>query len=131
MYECPTIRSLSYLLYVFITVSLDSAPSLVEIPPGDEEVFDWQSTTLATTTVVKLRKGKGEIPLIVFPGRFSLFERDPTSLFSGIGGHALHFKTFPETFHTAVSAIQITEETPQTCSKDQASFFYKKIKVSQ
>ncbi|KAJ7600479.1 NRPS-like enzyme [Mycena floridula] len=89
VYRFPSIHALSDLLHVTISVDSPASSSPAETQDDDdekEEVFDWSDASLASTTVVKLRKGKGEIPLIALPGG---------------GGFILHFKTFPETFRTA------------------------------
>ncbi|KAJ7596508.1 NRPS-like enzyme [Mycena floridula] len=113
VYECSSVATMSAFLYGFTSSNQEETQSQLDIEL-EQSQFDWDSPTLSSSTIVKLRKGNGETPLIVLPGA---------------GGSAIDLKNFPETFRTAVWAIQITDETPQTSLQDQASFIYKRIKL--
>lgn len=82
---------------------------------GDDEIFDWGALS-TTSTIVKLRVGKGEPPLIVI---------------HGVAGSVIHFKPFQEKFRSALWAIQVTPDTPLTSFREQAAFYYQKIKARQ
>lgn len=82
---------------------------------GDDEIFDWGALS-TTSTIVKLRVGKGEPPLIVI---------------HGVAGSVIHFRPFQEKFSSALWAIQVTPDTPLASFQEQAAFYYQKIKVRQ
>ncbi|KAK0190081.1 NRPS-like enzyme [Armillaria mellea] len=67
-------------------------------------------------TIVKLRTGKGEPPLIVLHGG---------------GGLAFDFRSYPEKFRTAVWALQVTPDAPLTTLKDLVTFYRCRIKEKQ
>ncbi len=62
-------------------------------------------------TIVKLRKGKGEPPLIVFHGQFPLSALVDSSLKSLQEARlAFDFRSCPEKFPTAVWTVQVTPD---------------------
>ncbi|KAK0492011.1 NRPS-like enzyme [Armillaria luteobubalina] len=67
-------------------------------------------------TIVKLRKGKGEPPLIVFHGG---------------AGLAFDFRSYPERFRTAVWTVQVTPDTPLTTLEELVAFYRRRIKDEQ
>jgi hypothetical protein len=70
VFDFPTISMLSAFVYGVLLVS--SGTVYQEAGNGhdvDDEIFDWQSLS-PVSTIVKLRKGKGEPPLIVLHGIF-------------------------------------------------------------
>lgn len=67
-------------------------------------------------TIVKLRDGSGEPPLIVLHG----------------GGGTIHaFGPLAKKFRSALWAIQVTPETPMDTLMDQVNFYYHRIKEKQ
>lgn len=67
-------------------------------------------------TIVKLREGQGEPPLIIIPGA---------------GGLAFEYLCYADKFWTAVWTLQVTPETPLNTLEDMATFYFQKIKVER
>ncbi|KAG7441935.1 acetyl-CoA synthetase-like protein [Guyanagaster necrorhizus] len=81
-----------------------------------EPVVSFTKLPESGETVVKLRKGKGEPPLIVFHGG---------------AGLAFDFRSYPEKFRTAVWTVQVTPDAPMTSLEDLVAFYRRKIKEEQ
>ncbi len=109
----------------------------VEYPEEDpddenEPVVEFMKFPEPGETIVKLRKGKGEPPLIVLHGPCPSFvQRYLTRMFVGGGGLAFDFRSYPEKFHTAVWAIQVTPDAPLTTLNDLVTFYRRRIKEKQ
>ncbi|KDQ22829.1 hypothetical protein PLEOSDRAFT_1087338 [Pleurotus ostreatus PC15] len=74
------------------------------------------SAAKSSQTIVKLRDGSGELPLIVLHG----------------GGGTIHaFGPLKNKFRSALWAIQVTPETPMVTLVGQVSFYYHRIKEEQ
>ncbi|KAK0449007.1 NRPS-like enzyme [Desarmillaria tabescens] len=82
----------------------------------NEPVVEFMKFPEPGETVVKLRKGKGEPPLIVLHGG---------------GGLAFDFRSYPEKFRTAVWALQVTPDAPMTSLEDLVTFYRRRIKEKQ
>ncbi|KAK0200640.1 NRPS-like enzyme [Desarmillaria ectypa] len=67
-------------------------------------------------TVVKLREGSGESPLIMI---------------HGAGGSFFEYASYAQKFRTAVWTLQITPDTPLGSLDEMAAFYFHKIKVEQ
>ncbi|KAJ7600428.1 hypothetical protein C8J56DRAFT_1073495 [Mycena floridula] len=74
VYKFPNIHALSDLLHVTIVDSAVSNSPAETQDDNDKEIFDRSEPSLATMTVIKLRKGKGETPHIALPGVPSLLD---------------------------------------------------------
>jgi hypothetical protein len=67
-YDFPTITSLSAFVYGVLLVAGTSGNMGADQDDEEDEIFDWGSIS-PTSTIVKLRSGKGEPPLIVVHGK--------------------------------------------------------------
>ncbi|TFK42646.1 hypothetical protein BDQ12DRAFT_719499 [Crucibulum laeve] len=112
VYKFPTIGTLSAFVYGTAINSRHDIPS--EVTQGDGEI-----RTLAfqgVQTIVKLREGSGEPPLIVL---------------HGAGGGIFELNALKQKFSTAVWGVQVTPETPVTSVSEQTAFYFCKIKEEQ
>ncbi|KAK0454193.1 NRPS-like enzyme [Desarmillaria tabescens] len=67
-------------------------------------------------TIVKLRDGKGESPLIMI---------------HGAGGFIFEYASYAEKFRTSVWSLQITPDTPLGSLHEMAAFYFHQIKARQ
>jgi hypothetical protein len=69
VFDFPTISTLSTFVYDVLLVSGDTVDPEADNnhEDDDDEIFDWQSVS-PNSTIVKLRNGKGEPPLIALHG---------------------------------------------------------------
>ncbi|PBK62268.1 NRPS-like enzyme [Armillaria solidipes] len=119
VFDSPSIAALSNLIYGFmlgaqaavqdISNEHISVPSAIE--PRHEQSFPERSQSM-----LKLRDGNGEPPLIIIPGA---------------DGSSFEYATYADTFRTAVWTLAITPDTPLTSLRDMASFYFSKIKAER
>lgn len=119
VFNNPTISLLSAFVQEFVLAT--QANGKAEYPDedsddDDEPVVNFMKFPEPGETIVKLRKGKGEPPLIVLHGG---------------GGLAFDFRSYPEKFRTAVWALQVTPDAPMTTLKDLVTFYRRRIKEKQ
>ncbi|KAK0201251.1 NRPS-like enzyme [Desarmillaria ectypa] len=119
VFNNPSISLLSAFIHSATTTS--HANGTTETPEDDDD--DESEPVIAFTklpepgeTIVKLRKGKGEPPLIVFHGG---------------AGLAFDFRSYPEQFRTAVWTVQVTPDAPMTSLENLVAFYRRKIKEEQ
>ncbi|TFK34940.1 hypothetical protein BDQ12DRAFT_760754, partial [Crucibulum laeve] len=123
-YHFPTIAQLSGFIYGMILAGgMEmpdmSVPTPLESPStglgvAQDPIFNLLEQS--KDTVVKIKTGSGEPPLIV--------------LHAGIGGRITALAPL-QNFTTAVWAIQMTEQTPKASLNEIADFYYMKIKEQQ
>ncbi|KAF8997175.1 hypothetical protein BDQ17DRAFT_1411496 [Cyathus striatus] len=122
VYMFPSVDALS--AYIYGLLSFKSASQSLSANGNDvSQNEDPEDAMLPLVraykgpTVVKLRKGPtGEPPLIIL---------------HGAAGSISDFMSMSETYHSALWAIQVTEETPLTSIQALAEFYYGKIKGEQ
>ncbi|KAK0470423.1 NRPS-like enzyme [Desarmillaria tabescens] len=119
VFDSPSVATLSTFIYGFVlgaqatsaatqdaSIERQSVSSSIEL--RHEQSFSDQSQS-----VVRLRDGNGEPPLIIIPGAdVSFFE----------------YATYVDTFRTAVWTLAITPDTPLTSLRDMATFYFFRIK---
>ncbi|KAK0219250.1 NRPS-like enzyme [Armillaria fumosa] len=118
VFDLPTIAALGAFVHGII-LGAKTVAEKADISPERERVypeFNDQEIPNKGQTVIKLREGTGEIPLI---------------LIHGAGGFIFEFASYAEKFRTAVWALQVTPETPLRSLDEMASFYFHKIKVEQ
>ncbi|KAK0212031.1 NRPS-like enzyme [Armillaria fumosa] len=81
-----------------------------------EELFPEIGPNTLGQTIVKLREGQGEPPLIMIPGA---------------GGLAFEYLCYADKFWTAVWTLQVTSETPLNSLEEMAAFYFRKIKAER
>lgn len=69
MFDFPTISKLTAFVYGVLLVSESAFKGEALSGDDDDEIFDWQSLD-TTSTIVKLRTGRGEPPLIILHGMY-------------------------------------------------------------
>ncbi|KAF8989318.1 hypothetical protein BDQ17DRAFT_1288574 [Cyathus striatus] len=122
VYMFPSVDALS--AYIYGLLSFKSASQLLSANDSDvSQNEDPEDAMLPLVraykgpTVVKVRKGSsGEVPLIIL---------------HGAAGSISDFMSMSETYHSALWAIQVTEEAPLTSIQALAEFYYSKIKGEQ
>jgi hypothetical protein len=73
VFDFPTISTLSTFVYDVLLVSGDTVDQEADDKHNDnKEIFNWHSVS-PNSTIVKLRNGKGEPPLIVLHGTFASY----------------------------------------------------------
>ncbi|KAK0492930.1 NRPS-like enzyme [Armillaria luteobubalina] len=118
VFDLPTITALGAFVHG-IVLSAKTISENADISQEHERVypeFNDKEIPNKGQTVIKLREGTGEIPLI---------------LIHGGGGFAFEFASYSEKFRTAVWALQVTPETPLHSLDEMAAFYFQKIKVEQ
>ncbi|PBK87975.1 NRPS-like enzyme [Armillaria gallica] len=114
VFNNPSISLLSAFVYDTVISSPSNGTTETEDEDdGSEPVIPFNRLPQPGETIVKLRKGKGEPPLIIFHGG---------------AGLAFDFRSYPEKFRTAVWTIQVTPDAPMTSVEDLVAFYRRKIK---
>ncbi|KAK0231808.1 NRPS-like enzyme [Armillaria nabsnona] len=114
VFNNPSISFLSAFIHDTVISSLSNGTTETEDEDdGSEHVIAFNRLPQPGETIVKLRKGKGEPPLIIFHGG---------------AGLAFDFRSYPEKFRTAVWTIQVTPDAPMTSLEDLVAFYRRKIK---
>ncbi|KAK0465824.1 NRPS-like enzyme [Armillaria novae-zelandiae] len=117
VFNNPSISLLGVFVHDTVMSSHSNGTTVTEDEDDESEpVIAFTKLPEPGETIVKLRKGKGEPPLIVFHGG---------------AGLAFDFRSYPETFRTAVWAVQVTPDTPMTSLEDLVTFYLRKIKAEQ
>ncbi|KAG7444602.1 NRPS-like enzyme [Guyanagaster necrorhizus] len=120
VFDSPSVAELSTFIYGFVldtqatTTPQDTSNGLSTVPsdkPRHEQSFTDQSQS-----VMKLRDGNGESPLIIIPGA---------------DGSFFEYVTYADTFRTAVWTLAFTPDTPLTSLHDMAFFYFSKIKADR
>ncbi|SJK99273.1 uncharacterized protein ARMOST_02564 [Armillaria ostoyae] len=119
VFDSPSIAALSNLIYGFMlgaqAAVQDTSNERKSVPPGIVPRHE-QSSPEQSQSVLKLRDGNGEPPLIIIPGA---------------DGSSFEYATYADTFRTAVWTLAITPDTPLTSLRDMASFYFSKIKAER
>ncbi|KAK0184736.1 NRPS-like enzyme [Armillaria mellea] len=118
VFDLPTIAALGAFVHGII-LGTNTVREKADISQERERVYpDFNDEPIPNQgqTVVKLREGTGETPLI---------------LIHGAGGFVFEFASYAEKFRTAVWALQVTPETPLGSLDEMAAFYFHKIKVEQ
>ncbi|KAK0199436.1 NRPS-like enzyme [Desarmillaria ectypa] len=122
VFDSPSVAALSTFIYDFVlgaqatsTAIQDTRNEHKAVPSGVEPQRE-QSFSDQSQSIVKLRDGKGEPPLIIIPGA---------------DGSFFEYATYTSTFRTAVWTLAITPDTPLTSLRDIASFYFSKIKAER
>ncbi|PBK81586.1 NRPS-like enzyme [Armillaria gallica] len=118
VFDLPTIASLGAFVHGII-LGANTVRERANISREPERVypeFNDEAIPNQGQTVVKIREGTGEVPLI---------------LIHGAGGFVFEFAPYAEKFRTAVWALQVTPETPFGSLDEMAAFYFHKIKVEQ
>ncbi|KAF5351531.1 hypothetical protein D9758_007233 [Tetrapyrgos nigripes] len=79
-------------------------------PEGD---YQWPKMGQPGETILQVRKGKGEPPLMIIPGA---------------GGRADGMIHFQQKFRSALWLFQITPDLPRKSLREHAEFYYRKVK---
>ncbi|PBK64722.1 acetyl-CoA synthetase-like protein [Armillaria solidipes] len=117
VFNNPSISLLSAFVHDTVISSQSNGTTETEDEDdGSEPVIAFTKLPEPGETIVKLRKGKGEPPLIVFHGG---------------AGLAFDFRSYPEKFRTAVWAVQVTPDAPMTSLENLVAFYRRKIKEEQ
>ncbi|KAK0442587.1 NRPS-like enzyme [Armillaria borealis] len=119
VFDSSSIAALSNLIYGFMLgaqaavqdISNERKSVPLGIEPRHEQSFPEQSQS-----VLKLRDGNGEPPLIIVPGA---------------DGSSFEYATYADTFRTAVWTLAVTPDTPLTSLRDMASFYFSNIKAER
>lgn len=118
VFDLPTISALGAFVHGII-LGANTVREQANISQEHERVypeFNDEAIPNQGQTVVKLREGTGEIPLI---------------LIHGAGGFVFEFASYAEKFRTAVWALQVTPDTPFRSLDEMAAFYFHKVKVEQ
>nr|AEM76784.1 NRPS-like enzyme [Armillaria mellea] len=119
VFDSPSIAALGNLIYGFVlgvqaaVQDISSGPKSV---PSATELRHEQSLTDQCQSVLRLRDGNGEPPLIIIPGA---------------DGSSFEYMTYADTFRTAIWTLAITPDTPLTSLRDMASFYFSKIEAER
>ncbi|KAF8989698.1 hypothetical protein BDQ17DRAFT_1288470, partial [Cyathus striatus] len=118
VYMFPSVDALSAYIYGFLTFAFETQPQSTKYTASvKEDVNEVKIRAHKEPTVVKLQGGNpGETPLIIF---------------HGAGGTIASLRPMSEKYHSALWAIQHTEEAPLTSIEALAEFYYGKIKEEQ
>ncbi|KAK0485452.1 NRPS-like enzyme [Armillaria luteobubalina] len=109
VFDLPSITAMSAFIHG-VVVGARAAPGADSATEADEEALP--KIDLGQS-LVKLREGSGEPPLIMLPGA---------------GGLYIEYAFFADKFRTAVWTMIITPDTPLTSLREMAAFYFAKIK---
>ncbi|KAK0207554.1 NRPS-like enzyme [Armillaria fumosa] len=119
VFDSPSIAALGNLIYGFMLGAQSAVQGVSngrKSLPAATEPRREQSLTDQDRSVLKLRDGNGEPPLIIIPGA---------------DGSSFEYMTYADTFRTAIWTLAITPDTPLTSLRDMASFYFSKIKAER
>lgn len=113
VFDLPSITAMSAFIHG-VVVGARAAPGAGSATEADTEAFpEIDSVPDLGQSLVKLREGSGEPPLIML---------------HGAGGLYFEYVFFAEKFRTAVWTMTVTPDTPLTSLREMAAFYFTKIK---
>lgn len=116
VFDSPSIAALGNLIYGFM---LGAQPAVQGVSNGRKSLpsaTEPRREQSQGRSVLKLRDGNGESPLIIIPGA---------------DGSSFEYMTYADTFRTAIWTLAITPDTPLISLRDMASFYFSKIKAER
>ncbi|KAK0193212.1 NRPS-like enzyme [Armillaria mellea] len=119
VFDSPSIAALGNLIYGFVLGVQAAVRDISNGPksiPSATELRREQSLTDQCQSVLRLRDGNGEPPLIIIPGA---------------DGSSFEYMSYADTFRTAIWTLAITPDTPLISLRDMASFYFSKIKAER
>ncbi|KIK57192.1 hypothetical protein GYMLUDRAFT_247153 [Collybiopsis luxurians FD-317 M1] len=118
VYDNPSISSLTKFVFgILSSVSLIDGGDENQLEEDEESDFEpqyqWPKMGQVGHTILQVRKGKGEPPLIVI---------------HGVGGRVDGMVHFQEKFRSALWLVQATPDLPKESLRGDALFYYHKVK---
>ncbi|SJL14871.1 uncharacterized protein ARMOST_18346 [Armillaria ostoyae] len=119
VFELPSITAMSTFIYGFV-LGAQASPAAglsTRSDEADAEAYpEIDSVPDLGQSLVKLREGSGEPPLIML---------------HGAGGLYFEYVFFADKFRTAVWTMTVTPDTPLTSLREMAAFYFAKIKAER